>query len=118
MRSNKTFVMNCLAAAASLHLAPAIAQPRPDPSDPAAQVPAAQYVSPFAGYRPIGDDPVGNWRTANDEVRRIGGWREYAREAQAPEGAPAAPAAARSEPAPSASGHGPHASPAQRGAKP
>ncbi len=51
------------------------------------------FESAFRGYRGYADEPVASWREANDQVRQIGGWRAYAREAQAP----AAPA-----PAPSA----------------
>jgi len=116
MRSKITFVASCLAAAASLHLASANAQPRPDPADPEARVPPAQYSSPFAGYRPTGDEPVGNWRAANDEAGRIGGWREYAREAQAPEAVPTAPSPSGAGPA--APAHGPHPMPDKAGGKP
>lgn len=86
MRPSRTFMASCCAIAFALPAlwAPAGAQSRPDPADPAAPVPAAAYRSPFAGYRPLGDEAVGSWRAANDEVGRIGGWREYAREAQAP----------------------------------
>jgi hypothetical protein len=30
-----------------------------------------------------------NWKAANDEVAGIGGWREYAKQAQQPENTPA-----------------------------
>lgn len=59
-----------------------LAQPRPNPADPSAPVPAAIYRSAFGGYRPLGEEAVGNWRSANDQVGRIGGWREYARESE------------------------------------
>lgn len=53
-----------------------------------AQTPGAQcegfrlpvYTSAWAGYQPWRDDVVGDWRQANAEVARIGGWRVYARE--------------------------------------
>ena len=70
---------------------------RPDPLDPKAQVPVVRYSSPFAQYRPLGDDKPVAWREANDAVARIGGWRVYAREAQQADPAaadrPAAPPA-------------------------
>lgn len=47
------------------------------------------YRSPLEGYRAYVDESVTSWKEANDTVGRIGGWREYAREAQQ-----AAPAAA------------------------
>ncbi len=92
---------------------PAFGQSRPDPADPAIQVPPATYRSAFADYRPLDEAPVGDWRAANDEVGRIGGWRAYAREAQAPDKATAAPAPASaappaSAPAPARGGHGQH----------
>ena len=63
---------------------------RPDPLDASAPVPLATPVSALARYRPAGDVNVGSWKDANDTVTRIGGWRAYAREGQAP--AQAAPA--------------------------
>ncbi|MBS0336232.1 MAG: hypothetical protein JSS40_05360 [Proteobacteria bacterium] len=97
---------------------PTNAQSRPDPTAPGAPVPAAAYRSAFAGYRGLGDEPVGDWRAANDEVRRIGGWREYAREAQSPEEKPGAAPPAKAAPAGPAApaegalpGHGHHGVP-------
>ena len=58
---------------------PAVAAP--DPLDAAAAVPAVDYRSAFADYRPLDDvEPVA-WRESNDIVGRVGGWRAYAREA-------------------------------------
>lgn len=81
----------------------AAAQPsrsaRPDPLDAAASVPGAHHESAFKGYRRFGATSVVPWRDANDTVDRIGGWRSYAREAQASATPPArAPAAAASAP--------------------
>ncbi len=42
----------------------------------------------LADYKPFADEKPGAWRAVNDTVRAVGGWRAYAREAQAP--APAA----------------------------
>lgn len=75
----------------AIALAPASAAP-PDPTDAALTVPPTVYRSAFDGYRPNREQAVGDWRQANDAVARAGGWRAYAREAQAP--APAAPATA------------------------
>lgn len=122
MRPNRTFIAVCLAVAAPALWAPyafsqqsaSAQQTRPDPADPAASVPAAAYRSVFADFRPMGETKVGDWRAANDEVGRIGGWRAYAREAQAPESAPAAPAMAphmTSPAAPASGGHGNHGMP-------
>ena len=48
------------------------------------------YRSAFEGYQPYTDEKIVNWKEANDNAGRIGGWREYAKEAsesQKPEGA-------------------------------
>jgi hypothetical protein len=73
---------------------PTWAQPvsqRPDPTDPRAAVPATTYRSPLTGYRRLTEPSPPNWRAANDEVERIGGWRAYLREAQRPDSAASAP---------------------------
>ncbi len=75
--------------------APATA--RADPLDPKATVPALRYVSAFAQFRGIGDEPPVSWREANDAVARIGGWRVYLREAQQP--APVEPVVPSTAPA-------------------
>lgn len=68
--------------------------PRPDPLDAKAPVAPLVYRSAFAGFKPLASDaPPLPWREANDAVERIGGWRAYAREANAPAAAPSAPAA-------------------------
>lgn len=82
----------CVAIVPIAHAQPVPRAPGPDPLDPRAEVPRADYQSPFTAYRRQGEPVVGSWRAANDEVARIGGWRAYAREASRPE--PAAPAAA------------------------
>lgn len=58
---------------------------RPVPPDSAAPNVAASPTalkSAFEGYQAYSDDKMTNWRAANDEVARIGGWREYAKQAQ------------------------------------
>jgi hypothetical protein len=65
-----------------------------DPLDATAPVPPLAYRSTLRAYRRIDQDSALAWREANDQVGRIGGWRAYAREANAPEadaGAAAAP---------------------------
>jgi hypothetical protein len=47
------------------------------------------YPSAFERYKPYTDETIGNWKAANDTTARIGGWREYARQAQQPESTPA-----------------------------
>ena len=97
--------------AALLLPAAALAQSprRPDPLDANAAVVPLVYRSAFSGYKPLSaETPPLSWREANDTVERIGGWRAYAREANAPAAsAPAAPASAprASRPATPASGH-------------
>jgi hypothetical protein len=81
-----------LAAQAQQPAAPAAASARPAAS---AAVPGdLSFRSALEGYRPFADEKPASWREANDNVRRIGGWREYAREAQ---GTPAAPASRGAE---------------------
>jgi hypothetical protein len=43
------------------------------------------HKSSFDNYRPYSDEKAANWKAANDEVGRIGGWRAYLKEAQEPE---------------------------------
>lgn len=54
---------------------------------PAAQaaeaVPPEQAASsPFTHYQGWRDEPLEDWRAANERVGEIGGWRTYLREAQ------------------------------------
>ena len=39
-------------------------------------------AAPFDKYRNFRDEPVADWREANDRAGEIGGWRAYLREAQ------------------------------------
>lgn len=62
----------------------------------AASVPAAQAVeppspetpfpAPFNTYQSWRDEPLQDWRQANERVGEIGGWRTYLREAQPGDG--------------------------------
>lgn len=84
---------------------------RPDPADPAAQVPSALYASPLRAYQAYAEPQIAPWRDTNDLVRQRGGWRAYAREARELDAArPAAPAASQPAPAakPSSGGHAGH----------
>ncbi len=54
-----------------------------DPADAATPTPPLIYRSPLAEYRALGPDKSVVWQDANDTVTKIGGWREYAREAAA-----------------------------------
>ena len=58
-----------------------------------------EFRSAFEGYKPYTEEKTIDWKRANDNVGKIGGWREYAREASQPETA-AEPAAipARTDP--------------------
>lgn len=71
-------------------LAGAQQERRTDPADPKISVPPANYASPLQQYRPLADEPVAPWKTSNDVVEKIGGWRVYAKEVQeaAPDSAP------------------------------
>lgn len=62
-----------------------------DPTQAQTPVPPLAYTSALARYKRLSDPPPPNWRAANDEVERIGGWRAYLREAQRPDDAASAP---------------------------
>ena len=102
---------------ASLTALTAQAQPgalstTPDPLDPKAGIPTLSYQSSFSQYRRLDDGKLISWRDANDTVTRIGGWRVYAREAQQPDAAPAAPSAVPNDKAkPTPAEHGGHKTP-------
>lgn len=57
---------------------------RPSAWQAEASVPALRHESAFSTYRRHVETPVGDWRAANEAVNRIGGWRAYGREADAP----------------------------------
>lgn len=44
-----------------------------------------RFESTLSRYKPMTDQKLGSWREANDTVTRIGGWRTYLKEAQAPD---------------------------------
>lgn len=67
---------------------------RPDPGDPRAVVPPLQHRSVLNSYRRLVDEPPLDWPGANRITERIGGWRAYLREANAPEASTGAPARA------------------------
>ena len=79
------FIFRCLAMACSAVAATAFAQQATAPAArPPAQdaAPPSVYRSAWSGYRAFADEKVISWKEANDEVRRIGGWRTYLRESQ------------------------------------
>ena len=91
----KTLARYAVACALSLIAFPAMAQSAapPDPRDPSASVPPTRYKSSFSGVRPFTEEPIGDWKAANDNVERIGGWRTYLKESRTPDApTPNAPA--------------------------
>jgi hypothetical protein len=46
------------------------------------------YQSAFEGYQAFSDEKVVGWKEANDTVGKIGGWREYAKQARSEDGKP------------------------------
>ena len=44
--------------------------------------PGEAAANPFKQYRNWRDEPLDDWRQANERVGEIGGWRTYLREAQ------------------------------------
>jgi hypothetical protein len=67
----------------------------PDPLDAQAATLALHYQSPLKAYQGFTEQPLHDWREANDLVGRIGGWRTYAQE---PWEQPAEPASAADSP--------------------
>jgi hypothetical protein len=55
---------------------------------PVASEATKPYPSAFDGYKPYTDEPIVNWKAANDTTASVGGWREYARQAQQPVNTP------------------------------
>lgn len=53
----------------------------------AAKTVQAAPVVPFDRYQSWRDEPVADWRKANDRTGEIGGWRTYLRESQGTGGA-------------------------------
>lgn len=51
---------------------------------PAANTSPPAFSSVFDGYQPYSEEKPANWRQANDNMARIGGWRAYAKEAAEP----------------------------------
>ena len=98
-----------LAAFAAMALVLALpAGARPDPLSPRAEVPPPRTPAALRGYRPATTPEPGQWREANDNVARIGGWKTYLREAQQADAATAAAsvAPAASAPRPAGPHHG------------
>ena len=58
---------------------PISAQPTSEPS-----APPLAYKSAFEGFQAYTEEKTANWRQANDNTARIGGWRAYAKEAAEP----------------------------------
>ncbi len=56
---------------------------RSDPGDPAAPTMPLHHRSSFESYRAPKPAVATDWLEANREVAAVGGWRAYAREAQA-----------------------------------
>ncbi len=84
----------CLCALLLVAASPIAWSQSPRPADAQARVAPLQHRSSLSSHRPTAQAaPIepGDWRAANDRVHTIGGWRAYAKEAQAP-AAPAAPA--------------------------
>jgi hypothetical protein len=54
------------------------------PAAPAAETepPEKAAFAPFEHYQGWRDEPLQDWREANERVGAIGGWRTYLREAQ------------------------------------
>jgi hypothetical protein len=64
------------------------------------------YPSALETYKPFSDETLIPWKEANDEVGRIGGWREYARESRQDPSRSSSPAPAQESG--QRGGHGQH----------
>jgi hypothetical protein len=65
---------------------------------------SVEFRSVFDRYQSFRDEKIGSWRDANDTVTRVGGWREYLKEAQRPDtSAPPVSATESSQPGPTRS---------------
>lgn len=51
-------------------------------------LPESAVAAPFARYQGWRDEPVLDWREANERVGEVGGWRTYLREAHQPDADP------------------------------
>lgn len=72
----------------------------------------ATYRSAFEDYQPYTDEKLINWREANDNAGRIGGWRAYAKETELPAQAPQRPGVLPiNSPAPKTDPHAGHGKP-------
>ncbi|MBC7709446.1 MAG: hypothetical protein H7203_05265 [Rhizobacter sp.] len=43
------------------------------------------FESTLSRYKSMTDQKLGSWREANDTVMKVGGWRSYLKESQAPD---------------------------------
>ena len=89
-----------IALTSSVMLAATCFAQTPAPGNAAGKSGAAPVRSAFEGYRAYNDEALSNWKAANENVARIGGWREYARQTQSEETPP--PRASAPEAKPSA----------------
>ena len=74
-----------------LLLALGIAHAQTPPEAPKSESPRSVqpgFTSVFDNYKPYSDDKSLDWKEANRQVERRGGWRQYAKEAQEPEPKP------------------------------
>lgn len=104
IRQSWVFVLTAVA------LLPATAQPVPaSASAPAPADAALPFHSLSEDYEPYSDQKLIPWREANDNVGRIGGWREYAREARPQSGSSPASAPGSAPPSAAPAAKDPHA---------
>ena len=70
-------------------IAPAASAPHSASSSAALKTESASapFRSAMQGYKPYTDEKTVDWKQANDSTGKIGGWREYAKEAQQPDSA-------------------------------
>jgi hypothetical protein len=76
-------------AAAAAGAAHAQKSARPNPADPQAPAPEAQYRSAFSEYQPFREPEIEKWREVNDQMKELGGHKGHgAKPSEKPEPKP------------------------------
>lgn len=93
----------CIALALAAGVATAQEARPPDPLEPKAKVPPAEYRSALDGYRPFAEQELRDWRRANEEVGAGGGHAGHQ-----PGQGPGKPTSKPQPGSPESTGHGGH----------
>ena len=81
LKSPKSYQLAFVVSLACLHLSSVFAQSEIKPDVSKAEKPVELiYESSFQNYQRYSASDIQTWKQANDTVKEIGGWREYAKE--------------------------------------